>query len=183
MATTFELILAPEDERALFTFLAPMELDVWPETIPRDWKTFPANADAVSRFDALPDTGMYLAAPRFAPLVTRTVKRGKDKGTIELDETQSPVIHFERTLPDEDGVWIAGHLWTQVDLSGDARFHPAFPDAFRKLIVALREYVAKNSHRSKPGGYFVGMHAARAHKAGRRFREPGHRGRAIIPHR
>lgn len=183
MATSFELIYAPEDERALFQFLAPMEFAVWPERIPPGWRPFPANAAAVDRFDALGGTGLYLTAERFAPLETHTVKRGKDKGTIEIDETQSPVIHYERTVPDENGVWVAGHLWTALDISGDARFHPAFPDAFRKLVLALREFVASKSHRSKPGGYFIGMAAARAYKAGTRFREPGHKGREVVPHR
>lgn len=181
MPTLIPFVLAPDDEKQLFDFLARFELTVYPERVPRDWKPFVANAENASRLDL---DAYYLAAERDgATLVSRFVKRGKEVGTIEIDETESPVLHYARSVFDEQGRLRSGRLWTYIDLVGDAKRTPAFPESYRRMWLQIAEYVKVRCHRSQPAGWYIGHAAARLSKAGTELREAGRKGAELKPYR
>ena len=181
MASTIEFVLAPEDEKQLFEMLSRFDLTVYPDRTPPDWK--PPKV-APGCLDGLELASCYLAAEGLGPLEVRVVKRGKDAGTIEINESESPVLHYERSVYDEDGALRSGRLWTWLDLEGDIRRNPAFPEQFRRMWIAIREYLqSARLHKSTPPGWFIGPHAARLHKAGTVLREAGHKGRVLKPYK
>lgn len=179
MASTIHLVLAPQDEEQLFTFLEPWNLVVYPELIPPDYTPFPADRSAVER---LTDEAYYLAAEHVAPVHAYETKRGKNRGMLVIEETESPVIHYTRSVLDDGGVLQAGRLWTALSLN-EIDKHPARSEAFRKIWVALREYVVHGYRRSRPAGWFIGPEAARKAKSGLKLREAGHKGKALTPFR
>lgn len=180
MATTFPLVFAPDDERQFFTFLEPFGLTLYPELVPPRWKPIPVNPAAC---DLLDEPAYYLAAEALAPVQIDVVKRGKNRGLLMIDETQSPVIHYERSVFDEDGALRSGRLWTWADFTGDARRDPAFPEHFRRMWLQIHEYLKTKCHRSQPAGWVVGPHAARLAKAGTVLRESGHKGVVLKSYR
>lgn len=178
MASTIDLVLAPHDEEQLFVFLEQWNLVVYPELIPPGYTPFPADRSAVER---LTDDAYYLAAEHIAPVQAYETKRGKNRGLLVIQETESPVIHYTRSVLDENGVLQAGRLWTELS-PGEVEKHPARPEAYRKIWMALREYV-NQFRRSRPAGWFIGPEAARKAKAGLKLREAGHKGKALEPFR
>jgi len=180
MPTTLPFVFAPEDERQFLNFLAPYGLTAYPDRIPPDWQTFVVDAAAATRLD---QPAYYLAAESMAPLSLRTVKRGREQGTTEIDERQSPVLHYQRSFEDEEGQLRSGRVWCELNLSGDMQKNKAFPDAFRRLLAAVREHLHTRCHRSDPTGWWVGPQAARLAKSGKLLREEGRKGCLIRPYK
>lgn len=180
MASTFEFVLAPEDENQIFELLSRYEMTVYPE---RFSAGYVAPKVAAGCLDGIEMESCYLAAENLGPLHLHVVKRGKAVGTSEIDENQSPVIHFNRCIIDEDGALRSGRMWMWLDIGGDARRNPAFPDALRKVWIQLRNYFLSRATKSQPDGYFIGPHAVEQHDKGLVLKETGHRGRVLKPYR
>jgi hypothetical protein len=179
MPTNIPLVFAPEDEKNFLGFLAPLDLECYPARIPPGFKPFMASPENLGRLEV---EAYYLAAPRFAPVNVHAIKKGRDKGFLEIAETDSPVIHYERCLFDEQGQLRSGRLWTAVDLTGDADRNPAFPDGFRRLFMKIREHLVAQCRRSDPAGFLVAPAAARLFKAGTVLRESGRKGGLLKPY-
>ncbi len=173
MPTVLKLVLAPEDEKQLFSFLTPFHLTAYPDRVPRGYVPIVVDADAAQK---LVEPAYYLAAEELATLSMRPVKRGKDKGALAIDETGSPVLHYRRSIFDDAGELRSGRLWCELNLTGDMQRNPAFPEPFRKMLLAIREHLQTRLHRSDPPGWVVGAHAARLSKAGTILREEGRHG-------
>lgn len=180
MASTIQFILAPDDEKQLFDMLERYELTVYPDYIPPDWV---APKVAPGCMDGLDLPSCYLAAENLAPLQVRQVKRGKAAGTREIEEGESPVFHYDRCVFDDEGALRSGRIWTWLDIVGDMRINPAFPEQFRRLWMQIREFIQSHSSKSQPAGWFVGTNAARLHKAGTVLKEAGHKGRVLRPYK
>lgn len=179
MASTLSYILAPADEDKLFEFLSRFELTLYPDRIPADWTPIVVEPGCLEGVDF---TTGYLAAENLAPIMTRSVKRGREKGALEIDENQSPVMHFERSLFDDEGALCGGRLWTWLDVTGDMQRNPAFPDAFRRMWVQLRDYIVSNSTKSNPAGWYIGKGARALHERGTVLKAGGHKGRPVKPY-
>lgn len=179
MASTIRFILAPEDEKELFEMLSRYEMTLYPERIPPGYvapKVEPAC------LEGLEVESCYLAAENLGPLHLHVVKRGKAAGTSEIDESQSPVIHYERCVIDDEGALRAGRMWMWLDIGGDARRNPAFPDALRNVWLKVRDFIQSRSTKSQPDGWFVGPHAVEAHENGTVLKDAGHRPRVLKPY-
>jgi hypothetical protein len=168
--------MLPDDERALFRVLARHELTLYPEVVPPGWEPPRAVEDAVPALDR---DAYYLAAERLGPVIVHPVKRGPNKGMLEIEEVPSPVLHYERSLLNEDGELVGGRLWAELDVtelpaSADLRYKPG---GLRAIFREVEEYLRKSFRRSDPKGWWVGPAAARAWKSdGLVLREPGHKG-------
>lgn len=177
MAATLHYFMLPEDERAFFRALDRHELTLYPEVVPADWKAPRAQDTVVASLDR---DAYYLAVERVAPVIVHAVKRGRDKGLLKIEEIPSPVFHYERSVPNEDGELVGGRLWAELDVTelpaaSDARYKPT---ALRAIFRDVEEHLRKTFRRSDPKGYWVGPAAARAWKSsGLVLREPGHKGR------
>ncbi len=180
MPTVVPFVFAPEDEKQLCSFLAPFGLTVYPDRVPDDWVPFVLDASTSARLDG---ESYYLAAESLGPVQMRLVKRGKEKGTREIDETASPVLHYLRSHVDETGQLRSGRLWCELNLTGDMQKNPAFPDAFRRMLVQVREFMQTRCHRSTPAGWLIGAQAARLSKAGTPLREEGRKGGLLKPYK
>jgi hypothetical protein len=178
MPTVFPFVFAPEDEKQFCTFLGQFDLQVYPDRIPPEWVSFKLDGTSAARLDG---PSYYLAAEHFAELKVRPVKRGREKGFYEIDETNSPVLHYQRSYVDEGGELRSGRLWCELNLNGDMQKNPAFPDGMRRILLAIREQLHVRGHRSDPSGWVIGAQAARLAKAGQRLREDGRKGIVLKP--
>jgi hypothetical protein len=178
MAATLQYFMLPEDERALFRILARHALTVYPELVP------PAYAPPAAGEEVLPSleaSAYYLAAERLGPVVVHAVKRGPDKGLLVIEAVPSPVLHYERSLKNEQGELVGGRLWAELDVTDDphARGHGKHR-GLRSTFEEIHTWLRKTFRRSDPKGYWVGPAAARAWKSdGLVLREPGHKGRTF----
>jgi hypothetical protein len=180
MPTTVEFVFAPDDEKHFCAFLAPWELTAYPDRVPPDWEPFVVNAENAEK---LTHAGYYLAAERMGPLVMHAVKKGKDKGTFQVAEVDSPVIHYQRSYVDEKGELRSGRLWAELNLTGDMQLNPAFPDAFRRLLIKIKEHLQTRCMKSTPAGWLIGPGAARMSKAGVLMRAEGRTGGPLKPYK
>lgn len=175
MPATLQYFMLPEDEIALFRHLARRELTVYPELIPPGYK--PAKVDEHTRLDA---PACYLAAERLGPVIVHPVKRGRDKGMLEVEEVPSPVFHYERSLRNDAGELVAGRLWAELDVTDDASDRRGKPLALKAIFEEIHQFFRKSWRRSDPKGFWVGPHAAQAHKRGELvLREAGYKGRLV----
>jgi len=180
MANLFHFILAPEDELAFFRAITGLKLEVYPVRIPPDWKPFPADEHAVGR---LPEDAAYLAASQVAPVKVDRVKRGPDKGAWRVDEVRSPVIYFERSRKDEDGVLLSGKAWAELDITPQTGRSDPAPERFRQLFLELEGWFKRTCRKSEPMGFWIGPHAARLYKEGLVLKDAQPRGKVVRPFR
>lgn len=174
MAATLSYFMLPEDELALFRFLAPHGVTVYPELVPPGYRPPPADEAVVPALDA---SAYYLAVERVGPVVVHPVKRGRDKGMLEIEEIPSPVYHYERSLKNEEGELVSGRLWAELDITDDATSRKGKPLTVRKVFEEVHQFFRKSWRRSDPKGFWVGPVAAAAWKRdGLVLREAGHRG-------
>ncbi len=177
MAATLHYFMLLEDEVALFRHLARRELTVYPELIPPGYTPLAVDEHAPARLD---QGAYYLAAERLGPVVVHPIKRGPDKGMLEIEEVPSPVFHYERSVRNEAGELVAGRLWAELDVTDDATDRRGKPLALRHLFEEVHQLFRKSWRRSDPKGFWVGPHAAAALKRGELvLREAGHKGRVI----
>lgn len=180
MPAAIEVVLAPEDEKQLLRFLEPYALTAYPDRIPPDFQPF---AVAAENHALLTEPGYYFAGEQWGAVSVRTIRKGVDRGFQEIDETNSPVIHFDRSLMDETGQLRSGKLWTEINVVGDMQRNPAFPEPYRRMWLALRDYLVNKCHKSEPSGFFIGAQAARMSKAGTPLRVQGRKGWLLTPYR
>jgi len=177
MASTVHYFMLPDDERALFRTLARRELTLYPELVPPGWAPIPLDEHAVERLDA---PSWYVAAERLGPVVVHPIKRGPDRGMLEIEEVPSPVLHYERSVPNEKGELVGGRLWAELDVTDDPEDRRGKPRALRHLFEEIQHYFRKGWRRSEPKGWWVGPKAAAAWKRGELvLREAGHKGRSV----
>jgi len=177
MASTVHYFMLPDDERALFRVLARRELTLYPELVPPGWAPIPLDEHAVDRLDA---PSWYVAAERLGPVIVHPIKRGPDRGMLEIEEVPSPVLHYERSVPNEKGELVAGRLWGELDVTDDPDDRRGKPRALRRLFEEIQQTFRKGWRRSEPKGWWVGPKAAAAWKRGELvLREAGHKGRAV----
>jgi hypothetical protein len=183
MAHQLLLFMDAEDERGFLRLLSPDRYEVYPRRIPADWRPFLAAPDGHER---LPPEDVYLHAADLGPALVDAVKRGKDKGTWRIDEVRSPVIFWERCVPDVDepGTLRSGQLWAELDVTSQTGRKSAASDRFRARFLALQESLRKAYRTSNPRGFLIGPSVARAVKAGSlRLKENVHWGRDVTVHR
>lgn len=177
MGATLHYFMLPDDELSLFRLLARREVTVYPELVPPGYAPLAAAEDTPARLD-LP--AYYLALERLGPVVVHPVKRGPDRGKLAVEEIPSPVFHYERSLPNEDGELVAGRLWAELEVTDDPGSRVGKPYALKALFLEIQDLFKKSWRRSDPKGFWVGPHAATAWKRdGLKLREPGHKGRLI----
>lgn len=177
MAATLHYFTLPADELALFRVLARHELTVYPELVPPDFRPPRADEQVVATLDA---PAYYLAAERLGPVIAHPVKRGPDRGLLVIEEVPSPVLHYERSLPNDAGELVAGRLWAELDITDDPHSNQGKHRGLRLLFEELHGWLRKTFRRSDPKGYWVGPAAARAWKSeGLVLREAGHKGKAM----
>jgi hypothetical protein len=176
MPATISYFMLPEDERSFFRMLAPRHLTLYPEIFPPGTPALPVD-DAIQA--TLGGEGYYLAAEQLGPVVVRPLKRGRDKGMLEIEEVPSPVIHYERSLPNEAGELVGGRVWAELDVTDDPDSRLGKPRALRRLFDDIQAFFRKSWRRSDPKGWWIGPVAAGALKKGLVLRAPGHKGGTV----
>jgi hypothetical protein len=180
MPTAIEFVLAPEDEKQFLAFIAPYELTMYPSRIPPGYKPLVAKPDVQP---LLTEPAYYFAAEQLGPVSIHTIKKGKDRGWMIIDETNSPVIHFDRSIYDEENQLRSGKLWTELNITGDMQRNWAYPESYRRMWMQMREWLVGKCRRSDPSGYVIGPQAARLSKAGTILREQGRKGCILKPYK
>src|SRR6266568_2093169 len=174
MAEKLDFFILPEDERALFRLLARHELTLYPELVPPGYQAPKVDEKAMEGFEA---DACYLAAERFGNVIAHPLKRGPDKGMLEIEEVPSPVFHYERSLRNDAGELVGGRLWAELDTTRDPNDIQGKPLGLRRIYDDIYGWFRKTCRRSDPKGFWVGPKAAAAWKGdGLVLREPGHHG-------
>jgi hypothetical protein len=177
VAATLQYFMLPEDERAFFRILARKELTLYPEVFPPGTAGIPVDEKAQA---LLTEDAYYLAAERLAPVIVRTLARGKDRGMLEIEEIPSPVFHYERSVPNDAGELVGGRVWAELDVNDDPGSRQGKPAALKGIFEEMNQFFRKSWRRSDPKGWWVGPAAGAAAKARRLvLREPGHKGRTL----
>jgi hypothetical protein len=174
---TLSYFMLPEDELSLFRHLARHELTAYPELVPPGFVAPRVDAALAGTIDW---PAAYLAAERLGPVIVHPVKRGPDKGMLVIEEVPSPVLHYERSLRNEDGELVSGRLWAELDVTDDAESRLGKPRGLRLVFEDVHQLFRKNWRRSEPKGFWIGPHTGAAWKRGDLvLREAGHKGREI----
>jgi hypothetical protein len=177
VASTLAYFMLPEDERALFRHLARHGLTAYPELVPPGFAA-PRVDEALAA--AMEWTACYLAAERLGPVIVHPLKRGPDRGMLVVEAVPSPVLHYERSLRNEEGEIVSGRLWAELDVNDDPGSRKGKPLALRQIFEDVHQLFRKSWRRSDPKGFWVGPHAGNAWKRGDlRLREAGHKGGLI----
>ncbi|WP_373047843.1 hypothetical protein [Vulgatibacter sp.] len=180
MANVIRFFMGPEDERAFFRELAPLGLELYPELVPANWQPPQVEESLAATLD---EPSYYLGAPQIGPITVDKVKRGPNKGKWMIFEVVSPVIHYQRSLVDEDGILRSGMIWAELEVSGDVQRRVQKAAAFEKLYRQVSDIVARRARKSQPVGYLVLPDAVKLHQAGTELREEGRKGAVIRPFR
>ncbi|HUJ25564.1 MAG TPA: hypothetical protein VLW85_06080 [Myxococcales bacterium] len=175
MALQIRFFMSPEDERDFLRRLAPLQLELWPELAEPRY-----DAPLVTDETQLEEPAYYLAA---GDVTGYPLKRGPDRGRWKIDEVASPVIHFSRSLPDEDGALRSGALWAETEPAGDWSRMGGKPVKFLKAVREIHELLKSRYRKSSPVKgtiYFVGPACARSGVA---LREEGRKGERVTVYR
>ena len=175
MALQIRFFMAPEDERALLRQLIPMQLELYPELSEARYEP-----ELIGEQTVLTEPAYYFAAGEVSGY---PIKRGPDRGRWKLDEVASPVIHFSRSLPDEDGELRSGSFWAETESSGDQSRTGGKPARFMKVVRELTELIKARYRKSSPVKgtiYFIGPACARL---GVPLREEGRKGEPVTVYR
>jgi hypothetical protein len=181
MADVVTFFLGPDDEVALFRRLEPMGLTIYPEL--SDPAELPLRLEGTVA-PKLELSSYYLAAERIGEVAFYSVKRGPNRGRWAIDEIRSPVIHYERSLPNPDDAeeLIAGRIWAELVVSQSTVANVGKSEAFRQLFHKVRDQLHR-LQRSRPVGAFIGPQAMRLFKTGVRLRGAGRHGKLYEPFR
>jgi hypothetical protein len=175
MPATLSYFMFPEDELQLFRLLEPRGLVVYPEISDPGEVPAPLGPTLQPTLEA---PAYYLAIESAGPVVGRPVRRGPNKGLLEIDELASPVFHYERSLTNDQQELVGGRIWAELDVVHDVTGTRSKPSVLRAVFEDIDRYFHKTYRRSEPKGYWIGPKAAAAYKsAGLVLREPGHKGR------
>jgi len=176
MSATLDFFMLPEDEKALFRLLARHRMTVYPELFPPGYTAPLASEQTLPALD-LPS--YYLALEALGPVVYHPIKRGPDKGLLKIEEVPSPVLHYDRSLPNEAAELVGGHLWAELVATGATDDLRGKPRGLARVFDEVHDWFRKGWRRSDPKGYWIGPKAAEAWKRnGLVLREPGHKGRS-----
>jgi hypothetical protein len=178
VADVVTFFLAPEDEVALFRQLEPLHLSIYPELVNPAEPPLPLNGAAAPQLD-LPS--YYLAAEHLGTVEVYPIKRGPNRGRYAIDEIRSPVIHYERSLREEDTI-LSGRIWAELVVSQSTAANVGKSEAFRQLFHRVRDQLHR-FQRSRPVGAFIGPQAARLFKTGVKLRSAGRHGKPYEPFR
>lgn len=178
MASVVRFFMTEGDERSFLADIARFGLELYPEVVPQGLKP-PLAGPGVS----LEDPAYYLAVPGAGPVKVDKVKRGPDRGKWMVLEVTSPVIHWQRSLPDEDGALRSGRLWAELQVSGDVQKRVQKSTLFEATFRKVEEVVRRRARRSEPVGYLILPGAVREHERGIHLREDGRNGRLVRPFR
>ncbi len=190
MADVIRFFMSPEDEIAFFRALEPHGLTILPEIVPADFTPLPVTGELARTLEG---PSHYLAAERLGPIELREIERGRNRGSFDVDEIRSPVIHYERSIltprpaqpspsVTEGSELQAGRVWAELVVSGNVRENIGKSESFRQLFEELRAYL-KRWRRSQPIGAFIGPGAARLYSSGVRLRGEGRKGELYRPFR
>ena len=169
--------MSPEDEAELFRRLEPRELELWPEAIERGYTAPKLRGEHAA---TLAHEAYYFA---HGDVQAFPLKRGPNRGMMKIDENVSSVIHFLRSVKDEDGALRSGHFWVELEPAGDISRQGGKPAAFHKIVRELADFLKTRYRRSNPPGFYVGPGAARLSQAGTPLREAGRKGALYLPFR
>lgn len=169
--------MSPADEAELFRRLEPKELDLWPEAIERGYTAPKLRGELAAKLD---QEGYYFA---YGEVEAYPLKRGKNRGLMKIDENLSSVIHFLRSVKDEDGDLRSGHFWVELEPAGDISRQGGKPAPFQKIVRDLSDFLKTRYRRSNPPGFYIGPGAARLSQAGTPLREAGRKGELYLPFR
>lgn len=179
MANLIPFFMVPEDESSLLRFLERFDMEVYPVRVPKDWKPFKPEGNALDRLPL----DCYFAANACGPVLVDKVKRGKDKGDWRIDEVRSPVIFFERSRLNEEQELLSGKFWAELEVTPQTGRRDPAPDRFRNIVMELEDWLRKTCRKSEPMGFWVGPKAARLYKEGLVLRDSAHRGGTVRPFR
>jgi hypothetical protein len=175
MAATLDFFMLPDDEKALFRLLERHQLTVYPELFPPGYA---APLAGERTLPALDQESYYLALEALGPVIVHPVKRGPSKGLLEIEEIPSPVLHYERSRPNEAGELVGGRLWAELVVTGSTEDVRGKPRGLTRVFDEIHDWFRKGWRRSDPKGYWIGPKAGEAWKRGTlTLREPGHKGR------
>lgn len=175
MALQIRFFMSPDDERDFLRRLAPLQLELWPELAEPHHR-----APIIDESTQLEGAAYYFAA---GDVSGYPIKRGPDRGRWKIDEVASPVIHFARSLPDEDGDLRSGALWAETEPAGDWSRMGGKPVKFLKAVREIHELIKARYRKSSPVKgtiYFVGPACARS---GLPLRETGRKGEPVTVYR
>jgi len=175
MGAILRYFMLPDDERSLFRLLSRREVTLYPQLVPPGYAPLPAREDTSARLD---EPAYFLALERLGPVLVRPVKRGPDRGMLVIEEVPSPVLHYERSLPNDRGDLVSGRLWAELEVKGGPGSREGKPYPLKALFLEIQGLFRKSFRRSEPKGFWVGPHASAAWRRGDlRLRESGHKGR------
>ena len=178
MAHQIHFFMLADDERELLRKLEPWKLDCYPELSEQQEEPRLVDANLAGELDG---PGYYLA---IGEVTGYPIKRGQNRGKWKIDEVDSPVIYFCRSLRDENGELRAGSFWVELETSGDYARTGGKPDKLRRLWLELHNFLKSRYRKSKPVGFYVGPHAARAQQQeGLVLREAGRKGETVEAYR
>jgi hypothetical protein len=175
LALQIRFFMSPDDEKALVRSLAHLELELWPEITEPHFR-----APKITESIIFTEPAYYFAA---GDVSGYPMKRGPDRGRWKLDEIASPVIHFSRSLPDEDGELRSGSFWAETESAGDYSRQGGKPVRFLKAVRELHELIKARYRKSTPVKgtvYYVGPACARS---GVPLREEGRKGEPVTVYR
>src|ERR1041384_2630826 len=167
--------MSPDDERDFLRRLAPMQLELWPAVAEPRYK-----APLIGEETRLEGPAYYIAA---GDVSGYPIKRGPDRGRWKIDEVASPVIHFARSLPDEDGELRSGSLWAETEAAGDYSRQGGKPPRFMRAVRDIHELIKSRYRKSSPVKgtiYYVGPACARS---GIALREECRKGELVTVYR
>ena len=178
MANQIHFFMTPDDERELLRKLESWKLDLYPEVTEDQSEPIAVEANAETELEG---PGFYFAV---GDVSGYAVKRGVNRGKWKIDEVDSPVVYFERSQLDENGELRAGKFWVELEASGDYARTGGKPDRLRRLWLEIYGFLKVRYRKSKPTGFYVGPHAARAQQqSGLVLREAGRGGETIQAYR
>jgi hypothetical protein len=175
LALEIRFFMAEEDERELLRRLEPLRLELWPVLSDPGF-----SAPLASSETGLVEPAYYLAA---GDVTGYPIKKGPDRGKWKIDEVLSPVIFFQRSLPDEHGELRSGYFWAETEAAGDNARTGWKSLAFLRAVRGLQDLVKSRYRKSSPVRgviYFVGPACARA---AMRLREEGRKGEPVAVYR
>lgn len=177
MALQIRFFMSREDEKDLFRRLERLQVELWPVLSTPGFQAPKVTAELA---DSLDEPAYYFAA---GDVQGYPLKRGPGRGRWKIDEVASPVIHFARSLPDENGELRSGSFWAENEQAGDQARLGGKSGRFAHVVRELQDLVKSRYRKSSPVGgtiYFVGPSAARA---GCRLREEGRKGEPVSVYR